>query len=193
LAAEGPLSYSPKAPPDRDYFFQYSWVVPGIFADKVNLRRHFYFGAQGRDDARAVFDFWEKAVAGVVTPVATTTGSVVDLTVAAPLAAYRATDRFGDATFVLLQHGSYQLLPTDNQPLLGSGEVLLYRGVGEANLFHLVRRATHTGDSGDSWRRCMAVQAQVLSDAVRSFNSIHDRTKRCETSHIRDQPELDDR
>lgn len=192
LAADGPLSYSPEAPPDRDYFFQYSWVVPGIFADTVNLRRHYYFGAHRRDDARAVFDFWEKARAGSVATVAYTTGSAVDRTVAAPLSAYHATDRFGDPIFVLIQHGSYQLLPADNQPLLASGEVLLYRGVGEAEKFHLVRRDARAVDSCDAWRRCMAVQAHVLSDAVRSFNSIHDRTKRCETGHIRDQSWMTD-
>lgn len=38
----------------------------------------------------------------------------------------------------------------------------------------------------DIWQRYIAVQAHVLADSVRSFNSIHDRTKRCETAHIRD-------
>ena len=32
----------------------------------------------------------------------------------------------------------------------------------------------------------MKAQAHVLSDSVRSFNSIHDRAKRCEASCLRD-------
>ena len=36
------------------------------------------------------------------------------------------------------------------------------------------------------WRRYVRAQADMLSDSVRSFNSIHDRAKRCETGHIRD-------
>jgi hypothetical protein len=44
LSAEGPLAYSPTQPPARDYFFQYTWILPGIFNPKVNLREHRYFG-----------------------------------------------------------------------------------------------------------------------------------------------------
>jgi hypothetical protein len=36
LAADGPLAYTPEEPPDRDYYFQYSWIIPGIFADATN-------------------------------------------------------------------------------------------------------------------------------------------------------------
>jgi len=42
------------------------------------------------------------------------------------------------------------------------------------------------------WQRYIAVQAYVLSDSVRSFNSIHDRAKRAETCHIRDGSWLTD-
>ncbi len=31
LASTGELAYSPHSPPERDYYFQYSWVIPGIF------------------------------------------------------------------------------------------------------------------------------------------------------------------
>jgi hypothetical protein len=31
LAAAGELAYSPDLPPERDYYFQYSWVLPAIF------------------------------------------------------------------------------------------------------------------------------------------------------------------
>ena len=35
LAAEGHLAYSPTEPPARDYFFQYTWILPGIFNPKM--------------------------------------------------------------------------------------------------------------------------------------------------------------
>jgi hypothetical protein len=38
--AEGPLSYSHENPPPSDYYFQYGWVVPGIFSGATNKRRH---------------------------------------------------------------------------------------------------------------------------------------------------------
>jgi hypothetical protein len=30
LSAEGSLAYTPTKPPARDYFFQYTWILPGI-------------------------------------------------------------------------------------------------------------------------------------------------------------------
>ena len=59
LAAQGPLYYSPEEPPATDYFFQYSWILPGIFDSKVNLREHRYFGCRSKSNARSLFDFWE--------------------------------------------------------------------------------------------------------------------------------------
>jgi hypothetical protein len=44
LAAEGSLAYSPAEPPARDYYFQYTWILPGLFDPGVNLRQHRYFG-----------------------------------------------------------------------------------------------------------------------------------------------------
>jgi hypothetical protein len=63
LAAEGPLAYSPAEPPPKDYFFQYSWILPGIFNPAINLRRHYYFGSCRRDYADFLFDFWGNAMA----------------------------------------------------------------------------------------------------------------------------------
>jgi len=36
LAAEGPLADSPAEPPARDYYFQYTWILPGLFDPQVN-------------------------------------------------------------------------------------------------------------------------------------------------------------
>ena len=52
LAASGPLSYTPESPPPSDYYFQYGWILPGIFDPATNTRRHFYFGAHYKDDAK---------------------------------------------------------------------------------------------------------------------------------------------
>ncbi len=64
LAAQGPLAYSPVEPPAGDYFFQYSWILPGIFDPKVNLREHRYFGNYCKDSAKFLFDFWGNARQG---------------------------------------------------------------------------------------------------------------------------------
>jgi hypothetical protein len=64
LAARGPLAYSPVDPPARDYFFQYSWILPGIFDPKINLREHRYFGSYRKDSAKFLFDFWGSARKG---------------------------------------------------------------------------------------------------------------------------------
>ena len=68
LAAEGPLAYTPESPPVRDSLFQYGWVLPQVC--KPGLRRHVYFGATRRDDARDVFAFWQHARRGTVARVA---------------------------------------------------------------------------------------------------------------------------
>jgi hypothetical protein len=57
LASEGPLAYTPDQPPSKDYFFRYGWVLPEIFHPEMNLRRHYYFGALYKDQARFVFRF----------------------------------------------------------------------------------------------------------------------------------------
>src|SRR5258708_38529637 len=49
LASAGELAYSPHSPPERDYYFQYSWVIPGIFHAGTSVRRHFWFGGPFKD------------------------------------------------------------------------------------------------------------------------------------------------
>jgi len=64
LSAEGPLVYTPDKPLAKDYFFQYTWILPGIFNPQVNLREHRYFGSPLKDSARFLFDFWANARRG---------------------------------------------------------------------------------------------------------------------------------
>ena len=189
LAADGPLAYSPEKPPDRDYYFQYGWILPGIFADHTNTRRHFYFGASVKDhDTGKLFDFWKKARNGVVERVAYCAGVIDEETVISPVAVYRgAPDWRGRPTYLIMQHGSYQILPAADQPLIEAGEVMLYRGVQRSRKFRFPRLGTRDPARRQTWRRYVEVQAYVLSDAVRSFNSIHDRASRSETGYIRDR------
>src|SRR5260370_23559290 len=78
LAAEGPLAYTPESPPARDYFFQYSWILPEIFNAGVRKRRHHYFGTPIRTQARHLFEFWRQAQRGMVKRVHVSFGSFDD-------------------------------------------------------------------------------------------------------------------
>ena len=192
LAAEGPLSYSPEAPPERDYFFQYNRVLPGIFPEGANLRRQRYFGAQFKTDAHQALRFWQLAREGAAEQIALVMGTIAASSIAAPLAIYRMDTgpmswRGSDHLYVLMQHGSLQFVSTDDQPELEAGMLTLYRDVQKAKTFRHFRLNEAHEEQLATWQRYTALQAHVLSDSVRSFNSIHDRTKRCETGHIRDQ------
>lgn len=135
LAASGSLSYTPEDPPSRDYFFQYSWILPEIFATSTNKRRHFYFGAHVKDHADELFSFRQTAREGRAVRVACHFGRVDAPEVTAPLAVYSVRDLLDRPSFLLMQHGSYQLVRADEQPLLDSGEVVLYRGVQTSDVF----------------------------------------------------------
>lgn len=192
LAAVGPLAYNPEEPPEDDYYFQYNWVLPGVFAEHSNLRRHHYFGAYSKEQVRQLFSFWRDARNGRVRRVACRLGSITEDAVTAPLAVYGPLPGWWGPEFLLLQHGSYQLVLVEDQPLLETGEVLLYRGLQNAKKFRFFRPGTLDTDGRHTWRCYLDVQAHVLSDATISFNSIHDRTARCETGHIRDHSWMTD-
>lgn len=190
LAAEGPLAYSPEAPPGRDYYFQYNRILPDVFAEGTNLRRHYYFGAQRKEDARDVLLFWQMARQGGIRRVAHRLGTIQDGAITAPVSVYRMEHNWSGLRgplYVFIQHGSYQIVSIEDQPRLEAGEVTLYRGVQDAGVFRLFRAGRLDSNKSAVWQRYVAIQAHVLSDSSRSFNSIHDRTKRSETCHIRDQ------
>jgi len=123
LAATGPLSYTPEQPPDRDYYFQYNRVLPGIFAEHVNLRRHFHFGAPHKHNVRDVLEFWKLARAGGANRITCQLGSTNELNTVVPMAVYRMTSRWRDNVYVFIQHGSYQIVSVGDQPELESGPV----------------------------------------------------------------------
>lgn len=191
LAAEGPLAYSPAEPPARDYYFQYSWILPGIFDPQVNVRQHRYFGSPLRCSARFLFDFWSKARGGLraVPQRYYELGFISQNEVKTPLAAFHyARKPYDTAGFLLIQHGSYQWASSEDQPNIAAGEVLLYRGIGDSRIFRQLRFEPDELSAAnlEVWRKYLAVQAEMLSDSVLSFNTIHDRTKRCETAGLRD-------
>jgi hypothetical protein len=197
LAAEGPLAYTPENPPATDYFFQYSWILPEIFDFKVHKRRHHYFGTPIRDHAKPLFEFWRQARRREVERVHMSLGSFVENRLSAPVAVYRAKLRSHDESkqWLFIQHGSYQWISSADQPHVEQGQVLLYRGIQrektfrypsfERNLRQLANRRT--------WNRYLALQWSMLSDSSLSFNTVHDRTKRCETAFLNDGTWLGDR
>ncbi len=193
LAASGPLSYTPEDPPSRDYYFQYGWILPEIFTHSARNRRHFYFGASVKGHADELFAFWRAATESAAVLVACHFGSADASTrVTAPVAVYSARDFRGRTGYLLMQHGSYQFVAADEQPLLPSGEIVLYRGVQDSDVFRFLRMGDLDLEKRRVWQSYLTTQAQMLSDSVLSFISIHDRVKRCETSHILDQSWISD-
>ena len=67
------------------------------------------------------------------------------------------------------------------------GEVLLYRGIGQGAVFRCLQFEPDdlSAANREIWRRYLRVQAEMLSDSVLSFNTIHDRVKRSETEGLR--------
>ncbi|HET7539989.1 MAG TPA: hypothetical protein VFK05_08955 [Polyangiaceae bacterium] len=192
LAADGPLAYTPELPPERDSLFQYGWVLPQIF--RPGLRRHAYFGATRRECAQDVFAFWEGARRGTVDRFAYHEGTLAGRHIEAPIAVYRHTARSGGRAYVFIQHGSYQCVPTDEQPELEAGYLHLHRGVGDAKVFRFSRSIWTRTDPRPrgAWQTYAQLQFEVLSRSDVSFNSIHDRTKRTETGHILDDSWMTD-
>ncbi|HLE12149.1 MAG: hypothetical protein A2504_12075 [Bdellovibrionales bacterium RIFOXYD12_FULL_39_22] len=126
LAAHGSLAYTPESPPDRDYYFQYTWIIPDIFNEKINKREHRYFGYNFRDlTIGPLFAFWNNCRMGVSSCVYRENGQIFQTKVAAPVAIYEHEDKN-----IFIQHGSYQFINEKNQPELQNGVVYLYRGIG---------------------------------------------------------------
>src|SRR5690348_11909408 len=88
LSSAGPLAYTPEQPPSKGYFFQYGWVFPQIFNPELNLRKHYYLGAQYKDQARFLFRFWDRARGGHVPQRVCELGVVSANELKAPIAVY---------------------------------------------------------------------------------------------------------
>ena len=190
LAADGPLAYTPEDPPETDYFFQYSWILPEIFDSHVNKRRHHYFGTPIRECAAPVFEFWRQARRRQIKRVSCSIGAFTGDALHAPVAVYRARLLpYDDAeTWLFIQHGSYQWIRIAAQPDVEDGEVRLYRGIQTQETFRYppFGQDRQSAANQRTWDRYLSLQWQMLSDATLSFNTIHDRTKRAETACLND-------
>ena len=65
-----------------------------------------------------------------------------------------------------MQHGSYQLVRADEQPLLRSGEVVLYRGVQKSGIFRFQVKDkiwVCIAQSQESDALCRQVKVKVIS------------------------------
>lgn len=194
LAASGKLAYSPASPPERDYFFQYSWIVPGIFQPESNRRRHYWFGDAGKDSFSVglLFRFWKRARNGQQDALYRSNGMVgPSSAVTTPLAVYRHTEACASGgnidRLICIQHGSYQLGEVRSQPLIERGQAVLYRGIRNSETYRL-----HKISTGDHHRRLLSVHARSLTDSVASFNTVHCNLVRSETERFNDRSFLFD-
>lgn len=176
LASRGPLAYSPECPPDRDYYFQYSWIVPDIFNNKINKREHRYFGYPFKDhyEVKDLLNFWNNCRKGIVDRVFSPTGHMSNDSITAPIAIYSH-----DNKDIIIQHGSYQFVENKKQPDLKDGIVYLYRGIGKDTVY------THYQIlDKDLNKSIMDIHAKTFVDSVVSFNTVHSNVKRCESSAL---------
>ena len=184
------LGLQPRGASGEDYFFQYSWILPGIFDPKVNLREHRYFGSHGKNECEISLRLLGQRPQGSWSGAATVlrAGVFSDSEVKAPLAAYHHVRKYYDtAGSLLIQHGSYQWISREDQPHIEEGQVLLYRGIEQSAVFRCLQFEPDglSAANREIWRRYLGVQAEMLSDSVLSFNTIHDRVKRSETEGLR--------
>jgi hypothetical protein len=144
----------------------------------------------GKSGAKFLFDFWDNARKGRAATLQQycEPGLFSDNEVRAPLAAYRHDRKYYDTTgSLLIQHGSYQWISQEDQPHTEEGQVLLYRGIEHSEVFRHLQFGPNdlSAANREIWQRYLGVQAQMLSDSVLSFNTIHDRVKRSETEGLR--------
>ena len=97
--------------------------------------------------------------------------------------------------WLFIQHGSYQWISSAHQPHVEDGHALLYRGIQTEKMFRYPSLEPDLQQLANrrTWTRYLALQWRMLSDSTLSFNTIHDRTKRCETAFLNDETWLADR
>ena len=188
LAAEGPLAYSPENPPESNYFFQYSWLMPSVYRDK----RHYYFGkpsSLSRGDfgwgIEPFVDFWSKARAGAVAPIYVVMGGKCDGGFAAPIACYRYQPGWDNRDmYLLIQHGSYLDFDVAEQPLIKDGLLMLFRGVGRKQKFCWRTLEDLSPNQDRILQRYFDAHERAFSDAEVSFQVAHALVCRCETGFL---------
>jgi hypothetical protein len=188
LAADGPLAYSPENPPESNYFFQYSWLMPRLYCDK----RHYYFGKPSSLSRRGsgwgiepLVDFWSKARAGEVARIHVVTGGRCDGGFTAPIACYRYRTGWDNRdTYLLIQHGSYIHFNVAEQPLINDGLLVLFRGVEKNRAFRWQTLEDLSTNQDRTLQHYFEVHQKAFSDAVVSFQVAHALVCRCETGFL---------
>ena len=178
------------APTVIDSEYLVPWL-PAIFNPQVNLREHRYFGSPAKDIARFLFGFWADARRGDKPALERYRpfGFFSDNELRTPMAAYYQVRYYRDTPgSLLMQHGSYHRVSPEDQPSIPAREVSLYRGIGQATRFRCLRLRPEelSPPNREIWRKYLRIQADMLSDSILSFNTIHDRLKRGETADLRD-------
>ena len=189
LAAEGPLAYSPENPPASNYFFQYSWLMPGIYRDK----RHYYFGKASSLSRRysgwgiePFVDFWVKARNREVEPIHVLMGGRCDGGFTTPIACYKYRTGWDHRDmYLLIQHGSYLSFDAAEQLRLEDGTLVLFRGVGNKRKFCWRDLAHLSLDEEKILQRYFDAHQQTFLDSEVSFQVAHARVCRCETGFLR--------
>jgi len=186
LSASGELAYTPENPPARDYFFQYGWILPEVTRNCANRKSHYYFGHPIKADSDFLFDFWNRARNGRVSQIKVCYGHKDGVDFTAPIAIYRYRPRFEQSDhYLLIQHGSYQLVKVKDQPFISEGLLTMYRGIRESREYKYLKIETPLPAKKrallDSY---FAVQVKAFSDSALSFAIAHSRVIRCETDFL---------
>ena len=187
LSASGELAYTPEKPPARDYFFQYGWLFPDIISDNVDKKRHYYFGHPEKTHSDSLFYFWNLARSGKVKQVKLYYGYKDDIDFKAPIAVYQYRPPYKEKDiYLLIQHGSYQLTPMEDQPFLSKGLIIIYRGVGKSKQYkHLkIELSLLNKKHYILLDKYFAVQEKTFSDSALSFTVAHAYVARCETGFL---------
>jgi hypothetical protein len=144
-------------------------LTPGLPARPA---RASLFWCLPEDQAQDIFGFWENARRGNAARVAVRDGWLVNGIVEAPIAVYRHNTRPREHHYLIVQHGSHQCVPVEEQPDIEAGYVLLHRGIGDANVFHfpVQHRVRGTPKLDSEWALWGAAHQ---SFALRSWVSGH--------------------
>jgi hypothetical protein len=189
LAADGPLAYTSENPPESNYLFQYSWLMPRVYKDK----RHYYFGKLSSLSRREMgwgirpfVDFWSKARTGAVERVYASAGERNGNGLTAPIACYRYCTGWDNCnTYMLIQHGSYLPIEVTEQPLIKDGQLVLYRGLGKKRTFSWRSWNAHLSLKQNSiLQRYFDVHYRAFCDSEISFQIAHVWVRRAETHFI---------
>lgn len=154
----------------------------------MNLRNHFWFAAHcsDRPDVQKLLNFWDQARRGTAKELGVWLGRVGEKQILAPMAAYQAGKNYRDFDeYLLMQHGSYQMVHVVDQPRLHEGILTLYRGIGKADKFEIGAMKKDFFSNFENVReKYFSVVRETLSCSVKSFNCTHGAVVRSETSHL---------